>query len=325
VALVLVGAGAMTLRRGRIHGFTATDGAFPSGLNPSRLGAALIRGDDHQSYTGDSDPGFLDPWGQTSYPKDDLVDLIVGGEAGPFLKCARLLHPEKPSEPNRCTNNSTTKLGNGGFTATDHIFESLVFKLAANWTPAGSCGPSSGNAMKLLHAYQDGNPSNRLRVDFENTNFLTFGYGHQTKTFTETNLIPDQMAQPPGTTLLTGGAGWNILSTWQAGEWWQLVTDGWRMTSDSGMQRIWSRQLTVSGAYDPQGWFFNGRTYTDDGSHATFDPFNSGVYFTTRNRTPDADMYLYVGAWEMVDATQLTIHGGSVSDAMYTTLHAMKP
>lgn len=303
-----------------------TTASFPAAFAPSRLSTGLIRGDDWQSYSADTDAGFLTLWGSAGayFTNQEAVDLVIGGNAGIFGKVARCLHPTLASDPNRCTEPVTTKFCNGAFTATDHAVASMCFRLDSNWTPAGSCGQSTGNAMKWIHFYTNGNnPANRFRTEWENTGELNFGLSISSL-FTETKLVPNLMAQPAGTQAWPTPTWGTALATLRNGEWWQCVMSAWRQTSLTGMHRVWMRQLTTGGGtvYAPDTWYFQGRAYTDNGSSNAFPQIDGGVTFTTRNRTPDEDMYFWVGPSEYADATDVNVSGDT---SWYSTLLAMHP
>lgn len=291
---------------------------FPSGFNPSRLGADLLGGDDWQAATNaslasDAIWEFSTDSATSTPPKGDSAFVQYTGRAG-------RADPEGPyisvvSDPTfvqavQCWFPYST--GNGLNPAAVHLTYLMTFaaqtgkvwfRLHYNWrngyTTVGDYPTSGANSHKLAFIGWAGGVGQRMEVEYSNTVQYLTGMGQAGKSHVETNL--------PGSAQWAN-ANSGTVDEWVDNRWWQIIgcysieTPG---ADGQSFCRWWKRLLTnAAGVIENNAYEFYGVKW-DYTAGSTPAEANSAKVFANRNKTvnPVGGHQIWIGPVEVSKAS----------------------
>ena len=260
------------------------DGSGPGGGGGNYQ---TVVGDDWSSYTSSADLLATFGWGSTGASSQFTVAQNVHLVADPVF--GQVVETRQPMDTNTqvCCGWSPLK-----FVAFPQLLNKVWFRarvrFSAGWTPEGPIPVGAANSYKLLFILWQGY-SQRAEIEFSNNTQYIIGFGFQGVTCNSAT-VP-------------GAAPWgNVTTEWTDEEWWEYIMYYEKTGGTSARQRFWKRQLTVSGALDPQPFEFTGETKTNCSSATPqARAINLGA---NKNKTTPADQYIYWGPFEVVNGVQ---------------------
>jgi uncharacterized protein YjdB len=180
-------------------------------------------------------------------------------------------------------------------TASFAPLDKMWYRFRVRWQPGfttkGANPAGYANSWKMAFWTWEGYQS-RGQIEFSNTNEYIMGMSVREPStgayvrYTETEL--------------PGSQSWGKTTTeWTDGQWWEYVVYWEKTGATTARQHQWRRRLTNNGvvannAYTYIGWSYSG---------ATTPRVRAIDLGANKNKSNDADMYLFWGPWEVVDGS----------------------
>lgn len=301
------------------HAYSSSGGVFqgtlPSNYATSRLGAALLAGEDWQTqpalvFGKGAGNSCSDP------PKNDSLTAAPPSAISQYSD-AHLQYVTDPvfglvvrGRYPYCTGDHFYHHRSLTYTASDKIWVRQVVKFQPNQYTTRGSAPTGANSHKLMFITWAGGVGARSEIEFSNTTQYIIGGSQTGKTFSETPLI--------------GAASWgNVTTEWTGGEWWEYImnyeirpTDTSREPAAIGtaIMRFWKRQLTSGGAIVNNSFTFTGSWW--DFTAGTPAQASGYQFFGNRNKSTDQypdgsarpsngsdPFYTYYGPHEVVNGS----------------------
>jgi hypothetical protein len=221
-------------------------------------------------------------WWYLSEDVYDYVDLVPDPTFGQVVR----IHFARSSQQ------GLAPKARASFAPLDKMWYRFRVKWQPGFTTKGANPPGHANSWKMAFWTWEGYWS-RGQIEFSNTNEYILGFSVQDPS---NGQYIDYTRAP-----LPGDQDWGHVTTeWTDGEWWEYVAYWEKTGPTTARQHWWRRRLTNNGVIAQNPFTYTGRSYAG----ATTPRVRGIDLGANKNKSNDADMYLFWGPWEVVDGSE---------------------